>query len=195
MINSRIHIWLALSGLNTCIGKANYKYFFRTIVATLFMYATHLAVQLGLVIDIYLGGQTQQRAEEWPSVTVSKIVMIAFIVLDAIFIILVGQLVLFHMMLQRKGLTTYQYIIKDHQKRRELTNTLEQLESKRIAAMAAAREEGRTCYAEGLRAGRLFRELGCVVCDPLQPEKEQPPSPPPSLETDNAKEEEISNDE
>jgi hypothetical protein len=143
------------------------------------MLIVHCFFQIGIILDIFLGsGATKDRAESWfgsnkdTSVTVVSI-MGVFILFDVLALSLMAQLLAFHIHLRRQGLTTYQYIYQDNRKKSEIRKLKRTLETRRMAAMGKAQEEGRTCQWLQLRIGGILREkVGCARCDPLKLEGE-----------------------
>ncbi|ACI65187.1 predicted protein [Phaeodactylum tricornutum CCAP 1055/1] len=156
--------------LNTCIGEANYLYFFRTMVFVFVMEVYHLIVQLGLLIDSFTDGATNQRATDWFQTGTDipvHVLLILFILFNLLSLFLITQLLHFHIGLRRKQLTTYQFIVEDHKGRRERAKREGQLDSNRIVAVTEAQENGQTCTAWKLQLGGLCRQAGCTQCDPL----------------------------
>ncbi|KAL3913451.1 MAG: hypothetical protein SGILL_006486 [Bacillariaceae sp.] len=158
--------------LNTCVGKANYHFFFRCMISIAIMLVIQATIQIALILDIYLGnGNTKQRAEEWfkADATIAVVIVMGiFIFCNLAALSLIGQLLLFHLKLQRKGLSTYQFIVQDNQRRRERARENEELQMRRTMAVAHAKTEGKGCYALQLQMGGFCREkcqLAC--CDPL----------------------------
>jgi hypothetical protein len=138
------------------------------------MLFVQLAIQIALILDIYLGnGSTKQRADEWFGLTdaslIVVIVMGVFILFDLASLSLIGQLLLFHVKLQKQGLSTYSYIVRDNQKRREQTKKENELKLKRQMLIAHAKQEkGKGCYVWTLQNGGMMREtFGITCCDPL----------------------------
>lgn len=182
------------TGLNTCVGKANYQYFLLTMLYITAMLVVHCFIQIALIIDIFMGGSTKQRADEWfetksPSTIAG--VYIGFVVFDLICLSLILQLLQFHVMLRKEGLTTYRYIVRETQRKREKTNQEQARKNQRMLAMGKANDEGNTCLALRLRLGET-----CQFCDPLPPLEEQqkrqdtqnnpqPPDSPSSNDTSN----------
>lgn len=158
-------------GLNTCIGKANYQYFLLTMVYITMMLVVHCSVQIALIIDIFLGGSSKDKAEAWfKSGSYEAIVgiYIGFVVFDAIALSLILQLLHFHMLLRKEGLTTYKYIVRETQRKREKTNQEQPRKNQRMVAMGKANDEGKTLLALRLRYGEF-----CQCCDPLPPLEEE----------------------
>mmetsp|Transcript_17752 Transcript_17752/g.36520 ORF Transcript_17752/g.36520 Transcript_17752/m.36520 type:complete len:339 (-) Transcript_17752:234-1250(-) len=163
--------------LNTCVGKANYKYFFRTMVCIKIMLIVRAAVQVGLIVDIYCGnGATKQRASDWFSAgTPIPVVAIMgfFLLLDLVASSLIGQLLLLHLRLQREGISTYQFVVRENQIRREKTQKMNGLNVRRKIEIASAKEAGDTCRVVRLEQGGYWRErfgTGCI--DPLTLDEE-----------------------
>jgi len=140
------------------------------------MLFVHAVIQLSLIIDIFVGqGNTKSRAEDWFQAGTEVpvlVVLFVFLVFDVGALSLIGQLLLFHIKLQKEGLTTYAYIVRDNQRRREKTKYENELIVKREAEIAKAAEEGRCCWKAKLQmAGCMRQKLGITACDPLNQDK------------------------
>jgi hypothetical protein len=158
------------SGLNTCIGEANYKAFFRTMVYIFCMELAHFMIQIGLIIDIFIGGPTKDRADDWFHAGTFEFVtamLIFFLVFNSISIFLIGQLLWFHSGLQRENLTTYKYIVRDHQRKRDKMRLEGEIMQLRHTEMARAKQQGNNLAAFRLEKGDQCRQAGCISCDPL----------------------------
>ena len=91
-----------------------------------------------------------------------------FIFLDVAALSLIGQLLVFHLKLQKEGISTYEYIVRDNQKRRERTKKLNDLKHRRKREITRAKEEGNRCLVVRLEKGGILREkFGISCCDPL----------------------------
>lgn len=166
------------AGLNTCIGQANYASFFRTLLTLCVMEVMHFTVQLYLVIDIFLDGPTRQRAQSWIfGSTATVTILLFFICFNTVSIFLIGQLLQFHRALQRNNLTTYEYIVKDHQSKRARARLAGDLESRRVVLMAEAEQENQRVTVCRLQWGGVCRQMGWAFCDPL--DMPQPVEPDP----------------
>ncbi|CAB9506985.1 Zinc finger, DHHC-type containing [Seminavis robusta] len=157
--------------LNTCVGKANYHYFLMTMIFITAMLIVHSSIQVALIIDIFLGGSSQDRADEWFDTNSHKVLVgiyIGFVVFDAVALSLLLQLLHFHWILSKEGLTTYRYIVRETQRKRERTNKEEARKNQRMVAMGKANDEGNTLLALRLRYGE-----SCKCCDPLPPMEEE----------------------
>jgi DHHC palmitoyltransferase len=151
----------AHTGLNTCIGKANYRQFYRLMWALVAMEVMHLILHVYLILDILLDGTF---ASPYRNKIVLVVIFFSFLLFNVLSIILIGQLIVFHMNLQQKRLTTYEYIILEHKEKRELARRLGDLEAKRIAMIDQSRGVSK-CF---LQMGGFCRNLGVSACDPLE---------------------------
>lgn len=161
--------------LNTCIGKNNYRYFFRTMLSLFVLEMYHFAIQLFLIIDLFLDGPTQRRAYFHSSAMAA--ILIFFALFNVLSLFSIGQLILFHFNLQRKRLSTYQYIVEDHKRKRTLMRRLGDLENQRIVKITQLEQSNQTVTACVLKCGGVFRSMGCSLLDPLD-------LPPPPEEPD-----------
>ena len=161
--------------LNTCVGNGNYTYFYRILWSSCWMLLVHTCCMLGIVISVFAsdGGVTQTRANhEWFGANLSGLVAgvnIFFIVSNVASLSAVAQLLVFHIGLQKKKMTTYQFIISDNARRREQFQKKEERRSNRVAAVSKAHQEGQPVLALRLRMGQYC----CATCDPL-PDEEAP---------------------
>jgi hypothetical protein len=177
--NQYIYIYIYIyTGLNTCIGKANYPYFFRTMISISIMLLIQAVIQIALILDIYLGsGASKKRAEDWFQVNTTipvVVVMGVFLLFDLVALSLISQLLVFHLKLQREGITTYQFIVRDNQNRRERTRKENDLKLRRQMAIGKAKEEGNSTLVFRLEKGGMLREkCGLTCCDPLKMEYEE----------------------
>ncbi|KAL7520875.1 hypothetical protein ACHAWX_005570 [Stephanocyclus meneghinianus] len=171
--------------LNTCIGRSNYDYFFRTVGSTLALVLAHGGVLAGLVVSFFVQytskkagseidrASTLQRSNDWfgaeAGVAIAAVNTV-FLVIDGSCISLLGQLFLFHLRLRREKITTYAYIVRDGQRKREASREKMQMGRKRIIALNDAKREGkltRRCFL--MAAGCPFvGEYICKPCDPLR---------------------------
>lgn len=163
--------------LNTCVGKANYPYFYRTVVSTFAFVAVDAATLLGIVVAYFVqaygggadgdgsGGQVD-RMTDWFGAGVPMVVAVVNIVFFVITfgsVSLLGQLFLFHINLQREGITTYEYIIRENQRKREKNKDAMAIRSKRMIMTRAADAKGDKAMVCRLQMGRI-----CVPCDPAR---------------------------
>lgn len=163
--------------LNTCVGKANYPYFYRTVVSTFAFVAVDAATLLGIVVAYFVqaygggadgggtGGQVD-RMTNWFGAGVPMVVAIVnivFFVITFASVSLLGQLFLFHINLQRESITTYEYIIRENQRKREKNKDAMAIRSKRMILTRAADAKGDKATVCRLQMGRI-----CVPCDPAR---------------------------
>ena len=135
------------------------------------MLIVHGAVQIALIIDIFLEGTSKEQADDWFDSGAAEAVagiLIGFVVFDAIALSLILQLLNFHMLLRKEGLTTYKYIVRETQRKREKVNQEEARKNQRMVAMGKANDEGKAFLALRLRYGEM-----CKFCDPLPPLEEE----------------------
>lgn len=155
--------------LNNCIGEANYKYFFRTVVF-LFLFSMVHAGSLIFYLSMYFGGHeaTRTLSNNWLNSGVPEIVVgfnIGFLVLTFAIAVLVVQLLTFHMNLRRESITTYQYIIRDGQQKREEWHVDQKVKQKRGQVVKTLTQDGRWIQAYWLKLGAKV----CTPCDPIKP--------------------------
>ncbi len=142
------------------------------------MLVIQASIQLSLILDIYLGnGASKQRAEDWfhANATVAVVVVMAiflFFNLGALSLIL--QLLMFHIRLRKEGLSTYTFIVRDNQRRREKARKEDELKLRRQMEIAHAKTAGNRWQVLRLEQGGFLREsCGLVCCDPLKLEDEE----------------------
>jgi hypothetical protein len=159
-----------ISGLNTCIGQANYQSFFRTMIYIFGMELAHFIIQIALIIDIFIGGPTKDRAGDWFNAGTNEVViavLIVFLVFNSVSVFLIGQLLWFHSGLQRENLTTYKYIVRDHQRKRDKMRLEGEIMQLRHTEMAKAQQQGKKFTVFRLEMGDRCRQFGFSSCDPL----------------------------
>ena len=134
------------------------------------MQIAHILIQLVLVVDAFTGGSTQTRIQQsyLSSAIAFYVICIFFMVFDLISLFLIGQLLVFHIGLQREKLTTYQYIVRDHARKRQETRVAGMRATHRTRLMATARQQGHRWVAWRLQLGGMCRDAGCAACDPIQ---------------------------
>jgi DHHC palmitoyltransferase len=167
-------------GLNTCVGKANYQQFFRTMLSLFFMELVHFVIQLALLIDIFSNGSTKQLADEWLGMGYQAIlsVLAFFLAFNALSMFLLGQLIMLHTSLQRKKLTTYEFIVIDSKRKRELAKLKGDLERQRRNELDYASQNKHVFRSFRLSCGGFCRnKLHCAVMDPLDLPKPYEPDP------------------
>eukprot|EP01083_Nonionella_stella_P057619 151182_1 len=155
--------------LNNCIGDANYGYFYRTVWFTTLFILSH-AVTLVIYLGMYFGGnaRTKELSQNWLGANLPELVVgfnIGFLVLTGAAALLVMQLLFFHLGLRREGITTYGFIIRDGQRKRENWQFKQKVQSRRRVEGQRAADEGKCVEACWVRLGAKY----CTLCDPIVP--------------------------
>ncbi|CDW91758.1 probable palmitoyltransferase zdhhc1 [Stylonychia lemnae] len=101
--------------LNNCIGEGNYVYFFRVICSFFAMTVLHNATDAAVLFyldsdDSYLLKNQNFKFYKHPMTTEFKTILITSIVFNTAAIGFLGHLISFHIFLQKKQLTTFEYI-------------------------------------------------------------------------------------
>eukprot|EP00559_Dactyliosolen_fragilissimus_P009406 CAMPEP_0184859430 /NCGR_PEP_ID=MMETSP0580-20130426/4433_1 /TAXON_ID=1118495 /ORGANISM="Dactyliosolen fragilissimus" /LENGTH=808 /DNA_ID=CAMNT_0027356059 /DNA_START=716 /DNA_END=3142 /DNA_ORIENTATION=+ len=157
--------------LNTCVGEANYKSFFRTVQHT-FGYIFIHALSTLLVIIFYFTktANVAQRMDHHPWFG-SAVHPTPSIVFDCIFLLvsisssfLILQLLLFHIVLKKQNLTTYQFIVKANQEERERMRLDQERRNRRKISIA----EAKRLHQHRLICLLHLNAIGCCKpCDPI----------------------------
>jgi len=165
--------------LNNCIGKKNYQLFFDTLVSLNLFLVSQSAVLIGIIVAFFVGwddGQTsstEQRAIDWFGANQPNVVIglnLGFLTIDLISEWLILQLLFFHLSLRRKGLTTYQYIIKLNETNRIKAKHQRQINDRRAHHIKKANEEGNSWEKMKLVVGG-WKGCGCI--DPIRKEMKE----------------------
>jgi hypothetical protein len=129
----------------------------------------HCFIQLGLIIDYFQHESgTWLRAQHHYGGTTVIVLLFVFFIFDAIALSLIGQLLYFHIGLQRMQLSTYQYIVRDHERKRNQQRRDGELLAARTRRMHQAKQEGNHVLAWRLQCGGTCRAMGISSCDPLE---------------------------
>ncbi len=155
--------------LNNCVGEYNYGFFYKTVWSVFLFIASHI-IALVIYVSLYFGGheETRTRSASWLGAGAPEIIVgfnIGFLVLTASAGILVMQLLFFHLSLRREGITTYQYIIRDGQRKREKWHLMQKVKQRRGQEVQKAQNEGKCVTACWLSLGAQY----CKGCDPIIP--------------------------
>ncbi|KAJ8603387.1 hypothetical protein CTAYLR_004293 [Chrysophaeum taylorii] len=103
--------------LNTCVGQKNYAYFVCVIASTWAFSTLQLALTAYVLGALVFGyGDVSSRANNTYLGGAYIIVASVWTALLVPLVCLVGQLVLFHVMLVWQGLTTYEYILNEQRR-------------------------------------------------------------------------------
>lgn len=117
--------------LNTCIGKKNYFYFLCIILGVLLLTAESLSISIALMVESFAFPVTfldrvldenhfQYYLGSDISSTALQTLLVISVVLIASLVGMILQLGGFHVMLMWKGLTTYDFIIHEQKRQRDL---------------------------------------------------------------------------
>uniref|UniRef100_A0A7S4V6W9 Palmitoyltransferase n=1 Tax=Ditylum brightwellii TaxID=49249 RepID=A0A7S4V6W9_9STRA len=159
--------------LNNCVGGENYQLFFETLVSLSLFLFSQSAVLIGIIAAFYAGwddGQTsstEKRAKDWFGANQPHVVIgfnIGFLTIDLIAALLILQLLFLHISLRRKGLTTYQYLIKLREIKRIEAMHQKEINDRRAHYIKKANEEGNSWEKMKLVVGG-WRGCGCI--DPI----------------------------
>lgn len=100
--------------LNNCVGRANYKLFFRLIVVVFFLTLVHNITNVFVIYNLLTAATPTVKAHEsvYKSVLLVEFQVLIFIAVffNLCALLFLGHLTIFHVMLQRRGMTTYEYI-------------------------------------------------------------------------------------
>jgi len=152
--------------LNTCVGERNYQLFFQTVIATFCFVGFHLGVNVYLVVGYYVEhGSVKEDIDGSYAGSVMIYPIIIFAIILALTLALIAQLLVFHISLQRQGITTYEYIVRHNAQNMEDKKEKDRLDLRRTAAIAVKKGKGESTFCLELGAH-------CKPCDPLQNEEE-----------------------
>jgi hypothetical protein len=185
--------------LNTCVGAANYKYFFSTLCSLALFLSTHAATSIYVVVSFFIqwtkvrdGNTNNNTTATYDRMTTVygggagfalAVIILFFVVFVIFFAILIVQLCVFHIALQKKQITTYEYIVRDNALKREKAKERREILDLRRMRVMEARRNGQTLKAYSFMAGQY-----CLpTCDPIQRElDEQKDSPVVQASSSNA---------
>ena len=100
--------------LNNCIGEKNYDYFFKLIIWAFWVCLLHNLTNAFVIYDIVAEKEEliQQHTEIYSKVmsTEFQIFLIFFCILNSLALLFLIKLIIFHIELKYKGLSTYEYL-------------------------------------------------------------------------------------
>jgi palmitoyltransferase len=142
--------------LNTCIGEANYGYFFRCVTGVLFFTAVELSAFVLVLVRWFVegsDGEVQRTvASIYGSSSSSKYTFVCFLVLFTIVLLvtvsMITQLFLFHVMLYKNNMSTFDYVVADSRKQQ-----------------AREKEEGERNYQRGEMKKRRIKNGETLYCE------------------------------
>eukprot|EP01028_Stygiella_incarcerata_P009569 TRINITY_DN45845_c0_g1_i1.p1 TRINITY_DN45845_c0_g1~~TRINITY_DN45845_c0_g1_i1.p1 ORF type:complete len:443 (+),score=94.36 TRINITY_DN45845_c0_g1_i1:140-1330(+) len=137
--------------LNNCVAKGtNYNVFFVFLVVTLLYVLIHWSLSLYLFVEFFTnGGEQRDRIDAvydgWEPI-IFEVVWGVSVLLGVACMYMLVDLIIFHIKLLRRGITTYQFILEARQRVKEY---YEQLNSARAMAREARRRRRRESGASG----------------------------------------------
>lgn len=102
--------------LNNCIGVDNYRYFAGAVSSVAVMTAIIVGTTTYLLLHLIL---TQDEDEFWLPVEFTVTIFVALLLENSVFLVLDLQLVLFHIFLCSRHMTTHEYIINKQESESE----------------------------------------------------------------------------
>lgn len=100
--------------LNNCVGTANYKIFFYLIVFVLVLSIDHTATNVIVLTKMFRNHSEMAEAHTKVFKVVQykgfQVILLIACVLNFASVVFLSHLTYFHIMLQRNGLTTFEYI-------------------------------------------------------------------------------------
>jgi len=147
--------------MNTCIGDANYRYFIKTVLSITSFSLIQVIVSLVLLV-LHFKTNGAITSERWwfyspekrnKSFVIWLVFTFFFLFMNVVVIFLITQLLIFHIQLMKKNISTYEFIIQDNIKRREREREKIIFDNKRRVERQRAKEEGRVFYDILLKLG------------------------------------------
>jgi hypothetical protein len=154
--------------------------FFRTLQSLFLMEILHFVSHFILLIVFFQGNDEGKERIRFiypnTSIYLPLAVWIFFTIFNGIALALLGQLYVFHTLLQIRNLTTYEHIVQDYRNQRNLTRRLNDLEAERAEAIIRAQSTHDKMKVMRLRIGGFCRKRGLPYFDTLKlpPEPEEP---------------------
>ena len=100
--------------LNNCVGTANYKLFFRLVVVVFVMSLLHNVANLLVLVHLFREHQplvdSHNLFYKRVFIVEFQIAIIVAMVFNFAAFLFLGHLIAFHLMLQKRQMTTYEYI-------------------------------------------------------------------------------------
>lgn len=100
--------------LNNCIGEQNYEYFFKLIIWVFWMCLLHNVTNAIVIYNIASENEylisNHVRIYKTELTTPFQTTLIVMIILNTLALLFLGQLIVFHVELKYKGLTTYEFL-------------------------------------------------------------------------------------
>lgn len=131
--------------LNNCVGRTNYPYFFALLCSTLLLCSTQFGISLYLFIQSFLHRpliQPLQQHHYRGSISMNglRVIWALSAALTAVLAGLLADLLTFHLVLQWKGLSTYDYILAQREAQEQATGTPEHMQQYRCRCLHKAKK-------------------------------------------------------
>jgi len=155
--------------LNTCIGAENYATFFKCVWCLTLLTTVHLIALIMYIIGYFTKLWGVRERSGWLDEGKPEIIMginLGVAVFIFAVVAMVVQLLMFHQALKRDGLTTYQFIMKDSQRKREKAVYTARVKERRSAELSRMRlGGGGFMEMSGVKMGAW---KVCKPCDPVR---------------------------
>jgi len=155
--------------LNTCIGEANYGTFLRSVWCLTLLNIVHLLALILYYIGYFTNSWNIRERSEYMKEGSPEIIMGINLGVGAFVfavVAMVVQLLMFHQALIRDGLTTYQFIMKDSQLKRDKMVYNTRLKERRNLELSKIQAE------KGSSVRKTLIKIGgmklCRPCDPIR---------------------------
>jgi palmitoyltransferase len=110
--------------LNNCIGKSNYRYFVGLIAALELLMCTSVAAGIATTVAAFTNSETQDKIRDlFEELLGFYIANTAVVTLAGTVCVFNGNLVVFHLYLKIKGMSTYEFILARRERQGKVTDT------------------------------------------------------------------------
>lgn len=131
--------------LNNCVGRINYPYFFALLCSTLLLCSAQFGISLYLFIQSFLHHSLiqplqQQHYHGRVSLNGLRVIWPLSAVLSAVLAGLLADLLTFHLVLQWKGMSTYDYILAHREAQEQGAPSNQHLQQSKCACLRKGRK-------------------------------------------------------